>query len=193
MGGTVDLRTVGQRALRSVLPRRDRLVDRYLLEDVIFPQLLADAEIEQVLFVGCAAYTRDYPKRFASKHFRTIDNFIDVARFGSEDHILDSFANLADHVAPATLDAVICNGVVGFGLDDLADANRAFGAAHDCLRPGGWLVYGWNEDPRFLPFRPEDIGALEQFERAAFQPFQDVRHRTYSPFRHVFDFYRRPL
>ena len=178
--------------VRKVLKARERVIDRYLLEDVIFTQLIADPAIHDVLFIGCAPYTRDYPERFASKHLQTIDIDPANAPFGSADHLVASFCDIDQFVAAESFDVIVCNGVIGFGLNDLPSAERAFVAAHKVLRPGGWLIYGWNEDLSYRPFPPEEITSLRQFETAVLPPFDEVRHKTYSPLRHVFDFYRKP-
>ena len=54
-------RALVRRGIDRVLPRHERLVDRYLLEDVIFPTLAADPSVHELLFIGCDVYTRDYP------------------------------------------------------------------------------------------------------------------------------------
>lgn len=186
-------RIVQQRA-RSVwraLRARERLIDRAVLEDVIFPRLIGDGEFTELLFVGTASYTRDYPERFAPAHLRTIDIDPEVATFGSDDHIVGSLADIDEFIAPATLDAAIVNGVFGFGLDDRNDADRALRQLHRALRADGLLIIGWNDNADYRPFRPEELPALAGFAPCVMDPFLTYRYPTFSPLRHVFDFYRR--
>ena len=48
---------------------------------------------------------------------------------------LGDSADLAEHVAPASVDVVICHGV----LEHVDDPGQAVAAAREVLRPGGWL------------------------------------------------------
>lgn len=179
--------------VRDRLRARERRTDRYLLEDVIFPTLIESPEIGAVLFVGTAPYTRDYEVRFGATRLRTIDVDVEQAPYGSHDHIIGSFVEVGELLAADTFDAVVVNGVIGFGMDDLPSAERAFQGAYSVLRPGGWLILGWNEAAPHHPFPPDDIVALKLFVPEALPPFATARYPTYSPLRHVFDFYRKPL
>lgn len=178
------------RELWRVLRARQQLVDRYLLEEVIFPAVLGLPALREVLFVGTAPYTRTYADRFRPVHLRTIDIDIEQAPYGSSDHIIGSVVEIDTHLPAASLDAVFLNGVFGFGLDDPGDADRALQALARCMRPGATLVIGWNDHPLFRPFRPEDLPSLDRFERAPLAPFPFYRYPTFSPLGHVFDFYR---
>jgi hypothetical protein len=175
------------RALRA----RQQLIDRYVLEEVVFPPLQADAAVKELLFVGTAPYTRSYPARFRPAHLRTIDIDIDMAPYGSDDHIIGSVVDIDEFIKPATLDAVFLNGVFGFGLDDRQLAERALERLAGCMKPGAWLVVGWNDHPDFRPFRPEELHNISCFEPTVLPPFPMYRYPTFSPLRHVFDFYRR--
>ncbi len=94
--------------------------DRYLLEQVIFAELLARDDMQRLPFVGCDIYTAHYPRIFSGRTFITIDSDPAKARYGSVRHIVDTIAALERHVDPCSLDAVICNGVIGWGLIDQA-------------------------------------------------------------------------
>jgi SAM-dependent methyltransferase len=152
--------------------------------------LNADASITRVLFVGCDWYTADYPTLMRpDAEFWTIDLDPNVARYGTSRHICDDLANIGNYVEAATFDAILCNGVLGWGLDDRESAERAFAACYEALRPGGQLVLGWDHLPRVESFLPESLGSLSKFklERSISSSVVD-RDRE-----HPFDFYRRPL
>jgi SAM-dependent methyltransferase len=170
----------------------DPKVDRYVLEHGVFPALLARPDVLRVLFVGCDWYTRDYPDIFAGRHFQTIDVDPAKARFGSADHVVGSMTDLDEIFAPSSYDAIVANGVIGFGLDDPAGCERAVAACSAVLRPGGWLVLGWNDVDDLRPVRLEDLAGLRAFEAVPLPPFPAPRHPTFSPAHHTFDFYRRP-
>jgi SAM-dependent methyltransferase len=120
--------------------------------------------------------------------FWTIDLDPNMARYGTSLHICDDLANIGHHVEVATFDAIVCNGVLGWGLDDRESAERAFAACYEALRPGGLLVLGWDDLPRVESFRPESLCGLSRFklERSISSSVVD-RDRE-----HPFDFYRRP-
>ena len=168
--------------------------DRRVLEDVIFPALLADQDMRRVLFVGCAWYTRAYGERFGDFEFWTIDVDERARRYAGERHIVASITTIAEHFEPASLDVVICNGVVGFGLDSEEDCDRAFNGAFRCLRPGGLLIIGWDDAEGCRPAVPlEHLTSLRAFEPYVLAPFPSWRYPTFSTLGHTFDFYARPL
>lgn len=188
------------RRLLSPIPwrivRRERLYtrthDRYLLEDVIFPSLRSRSDMQTLLFVGCDTDTAHYPAMFFDRVFITIDVDPAKAGFGGPRHIVDSAANIEAHFVSESLDAVICNGVVGWGLDRAEDIDKMAEASFACLRPGGILMVGWNDTPPWRPPPLETIEALNRFQPLAFPPFPSPVYPTLGYFRHVFSFYAKP-
>ncbi len=181
------------RSLRDrIAYQLDPRVDRHVLEQGIFPAIHDDPTLVRVLFVGCEWYTKDYPGRFPAGTFQTIDIDPAKARYGSDDHLVGSVTDLGDHVDDGSFDVVVCSGVIGFGLQEQADAERAVAACHRALRPGGWLVLGWNDVEDLCPFAIDDLEALRAFDAVPLPPFPSARYPTFSPARHTFDFYRRP-
>jgi len=165
---------------------------RYLLEEVIFPALLARPDLRRILFVGCDRYTRHYPRVFADRDFATIDADPAKARYGAERHIVDSLVGLPRHFEPGSLDAVICNGVFGWGLDAPEEIDAAVSHCHDCLRPGGILVVGWNDREPWRPAPFESLAAFRRFEPLTLPPFPGPVYPTLGEMRHVYNFYLRP-
>ena len=165
---------------------------RYLLEHVIFPALQARADLGRILFVGCERYTRHYPQLFADREFTTMDVDPAKARYGADRHVVDSLVEMRAHFEPASLDAVICNGVFGWGLDAPEEIESAVIQCHDCLRPGGIFIVGWND---VEPWRPVDFASLKAFERfepLSLPPFPGSVYPTLGEMRHVYNFYCRP-
>ena len=165
--------------------------DRRILEDVVFPAVLADDEHRRVLFVGCAWYTRNYERHFRGREFWTIDVAPDMRRHGATRHVVGSMTTLTDHFAPESLDVVICNGVLGWGLNTLDDCEAAFGACATCLRPRGLLVLGWDDVDHARPVPFDTIPSLRSFEPFALPPFPSPRYPTFSAMHHTFGFFRR--
>jgi SAM-dependent methyltransferase len=51
------------------------------------------------------------------------------------------------HVAPGTFDAIVINGVFGWGIDSPADTELAMAETTRALAPGGIMVIGYNDTP----------------------------------------------
>jgi SAM-dependent methyltransferase len=165
--------------------------DRRVLEQVILPVYARRPDIERILFVGCAAYTQRYGEFFRGREYWTIDPVARRHRYGSQRHIIDRLENLARHVSAEYFDLIICNGVLGWGLNLLRDADAAFEACHRHLRAGGELLLGWNDIAPRNRVLPEQVPALRGFEALTFEALQTSRLLVDVPHRHVFEFYRK--
>lgn len=171
---------------------RLRTADRELLEQTIIPYYASQPDINRVLSVGCDWYTRHYHKLFQIQEYWTIDCDPDRARHATEKHVACTLQDAVHHFKPGQFDLIVCNGVYGWGLNTREDCEAGFTACHTLLRPGGFLVFGWNDVPQYRPVPLEDIRSLCQFEPWRFPPLQTARHLTDTPLRHTFDFYTRP-
>ncbi|MGZ9075271.1 MAG: class I SAM-dependent methyltransferase [Burkholderiaceae bacterium] len=166
--------------------------DRRALEQVILPEYARRTDIARILFVGCAAYTQRYRQLFGAREYWTIDPVARRSRYGGQHHIVDQLQNLGRHAEPDYFDLIICNGVLGWGLNGPEDADTAFAACLTHLRAGGELMLGWNNIAPRNRVLPEDIPALRRFDRAKFGSRQTARWAIDAANRHVFDFYRKP-
>jgi SAM-dependent methyltransferase len=111
------------------------------------------------------------------------------ARYGAEHHVVASLTALSEHFPPAGLDAIVCSGVIGYGLDDPQQAETAIAQCYEALRPGGLFILGYDDS---VPFAPQELPALLRFEPTAPPPFPAPRYPTFSATGHTFDFYARP-
>jgi len=160
--------------------------DRRVLEHDILGELARDPKVRRVLFVGVQWYTARYPTHFAGKTFATIDPEPAVAKFGGSPHVVGQVQDLAEHFPDLVFDAIVMSGVIGFGLNDPKEVDRALEACEKALRPGGWLVLGINElkpthvDPNQSPaakhFEPRPFGRLGQSRVDVKLPFRERRH-----------------
>jgi hypothetical protein len=160
--------------------------DRRVLEHDILGELARDPKVKRVLFVGVQWYTMRYPTHFAGKTFATIDPEPSVARFGGNPHAVGHVQDLAKHFPGMVFDAIVMSGVIGFGLNNPSEVNRALDACETALRAGGWLVLGINElkpthvDPNGSPtaklFSPRAFGALGKARVDVPLPFRERRH-----------------
>ena len=168
--------------------------DRVILERRVLPWFAVDPSLRSLLFVGCERYTRDYALLFspATERFRTLDIDPRRARYGNTGHLVAALQDVAEHLAPASVDAVVCNGVYGFGIYDRNELAKALRASCAVLRPAGRLVLGWNDVPAFAPFDPLEVALGAGFIRDT-TLLGSWRVVTDTPTRHTFDTYIRAL
>ncbi|MDF5731144.1 MAG: methyltransferase domain-containing protein [Rhizonema sp. PD38] len=146
--------------------------DRRILEQKIIPYFLDKQEFTKVLFVGCGSYTRHYEKWFKHKQeYWTIDINPFNKIFGAKKHIVDSSSNLNLYFKENYLDLIICNGVFGHGLDEREDVDKAYGACYQCLRNGGVLIIGWNDDAEPFPLNTSE--SIKKFKPFIFTPLSN--------------------
>ena len=167
--------------------------DRTVLETVIFPYFNYLAAARCVLFVGCDWYTRHYESAyFIGKDYWTLDPAPRARKFAGAQHVVAPLEELGRHFPPQHFDLIVCNGVLGYGLDGRGQCEEAFRQCSLALRAGGFLVIGWDDIPGRAPVPLETIASLKALTRAPFPPLGTWRYVTDTPYRHTFDFYRRP-
>ena len=186
---------------RSVM---NEFPDRRYLEDVVLPTLAA-LRPGQLLDVGLESYTAHHGSFFGPETDRwTLDLNPEVARHGVPGrHLVANVLDAGRHFAPGSLDAVTMNGPFGFGLDRLDEQVRALEVVHGLLRPGGWLLIGWNrtsEGELLIAATPpppagtaaREPGTLdvvrERFEHVG--PSGLPARKTFDGSSHVYDWYR---
>lgn len=184
--------TVGRVAARFGADVYQRTDDRRILETVILPHFSDAADHQKILFVGCDWYTRGYRRFFPDKDYWTLDIDPRKRKYGSDRHIIDSVAHVGRHFAPGALDLIVCNGVIGWGLNDRQEIETAFRECHRCLRPGGIFLLGWNDVPEHRPLAPADSASLRLFDAHVFPPLGVPHLLTDNPNRHSYNFYAKP-
>jgi hypothetical protein len=166
--------------------------DRRVLEQIILPYFLRDPCYRSVLFVGCDWYTQGYNTLFEQeKKYITIDSDAAKRRYGGKHHIVDGLQNLGRYFKSGDLDLILCNGVVGWGLDAREDIEHAFEACFNSLRDGGILMVGWNDVEEHRPVALDECKSLQLFYRFEFPPLDAAVYVTGTPYRHTYNFYRR--
>jgi hypothetical protein len=169
--------------------------DRRTLTHEILPTLARDAEIERVLSVGVAWYTKADEAALSGKSFVTVD--IDPRRASSGSstrHVTGDVRDLERLFrADESFDAILLNGVIGYGLDTPDSVDHALGACAARLVRGGTLVIGINEEkPTHVD--PISVPAHALFEPCPFGRWATGRVMIPIPFRertHTFLFWRR--
>ena len=79
--------------------------------------------------------------------------------------------------------------VVGWGLNTIEDAERAFAACHACLREGGHFLIGWNDLPEHRPFRLAEVPSLRKFQPLVFPPLEANEYLIDNEWRHTYSFF----
>jgi SAM-dependent methyltransferase len=169
--------------------------DRYVLEDTIILYFVERQEFHKILFVGCEWYTKPYNRYFRAKEYWTIEIEPKKKKFGSKRHVVGSFLNLSDRFPADYFDLIIYTGVFGHGVNSQEDTEISFQQCFHCLRAGGTLVFGWDDQPEWKPFPvTEECQSLKQFEPQVFQPLSTTQYLVpNSPHRHTFNFYVKPV
>ena len=158
------------------------------MEKAFIPALATEGG--RILWVGVREYTLDdYTALEASGgEVWTTDVDAKAERWGRRDRHRTGDVGAADVLfADLTFDAVVCNGVLGYGVDEAEHQARTFKALATLIRPGGRLLLGWNTDKIADPV----AAGLNQpwFEPEVFagQPART----TFETVTHVYDSLRR--
>jgi SAM-dependent methyltransferase len=142
-----------------------------------------------ILWIGCAPYTAGYYKLLEKEGAKcsTIDIDPGQEYWGRRGrHIVGSLLNLDRHYPLRAFDLILCNGVLGWGVDAIEDQRRAFSVMAQTLKPGGVLVVGWNTDTMADPVASNLH--MPHFEHADIAGFP--RRRAVPNTTHVYDCFR---
>jgi len=166
--------------------------DRRVMEQVIFRYYRGLPDLNSVLFVGCASYTKHYERSFfAGKNYWTIDPDPRVRKFARRQHIVAPLEALDGYFPEEYFDLIVCNGVYGFGLNTRAQCERAFALCHSRLRTNRYFVFGWNDIPKTNPGTLAEVESLCRFRKFSFPAFGTWRYATDTAYRHTYDFYSK--
>lgn len=134
--------------IREVL----RSADRTILQGPLFAALREQGLFKagnQILWIGCAPYTAGYYgtlEREGAQCF-TIELDAELSRHGRHGrHTVGSMLDLDRHYPVRSFNLILCNGVLGWGVNAAEDQRHAFDVMAKALQPGGALVVGWNTD-----------------------------------------------
>lgn len=162
--------------------------DRELLEDVVLPHYAADSKAKTVVFVGVRQYNVASHALFRGKRYATFDPDPAMAPFGAPEHHVEGIERIGAHFEDGSVDVIVMNGVLGFGLDDVHAANEALAACRRALGVGGHLVLGVNPEKPSCPpldalealstgFSPTSIAPLGEPVTTVTTPFRERTHQ----------------
>ncbi|MES1259675.1 MAG: methyltransferase domain-containing protein [Gemmatimonadota bacterium] len=134
-----------------------RTASRRVIEYDVLGQVHHELHPKAILSVGIAPYTAHYPALLRPARYETIDADAEETRWCAPDgHKIGNAATIGSLWPPASFDVVICHGVYGWGLDSAADLRSALHGIASVLRPGGFLLFGWNRLAGRDPLAIED-------------------------------------
>lgn len=173
--------------------RTARSPDRAILTEKIFPALGQTSALgpqSAILWIGCRRYTQNYYpllERWGACCW-TVDIDPEASRWGRcGRHRVGDILNLATLFPDLRFDAILCNGVFGFGVDSLSAQQSASEAMAAVIKPTGWLLLGWNTDRIIDPVQTNVTAPW--FERAALPGFGE--HYPVAGCTHVYEVFRR--
>lgn len=151
--------------------------DREFLEQRIFPFLNTRAATDgKLLFIGVAAYTRHYYRQLRYD-VHTIDFERRAKKYGHKGrHVVGSATELTRFYG-REFDVIVANGLIGYGLDDRVGFERLLQGCHACLREGGLLIIGYNDNAAHLDFALRDVAEYQLFEEFV-PPIETVERAT---------------
>ncbi|MBK5254711.1 MAG: hypothetical protein JJE39_01620 [Vicinamibacteria bacterium] len=170
---------------------RHRAKDRRLLDEEILPRLAENDRYARVLFVGCDWYTEHVSDLFESRgrEYATLEIDPARARHGARRHIVGSLADLERSFPAGSLDLIVCNGVIGWGLNEPVQIERSIEACARALSEGGVLLLGWDDVPEKLPIPIEEIHALEALRPTTPAGLGEPVIKTHTYTNHTFGFF----
>ena len=133
-------------------PIHKRAVDRFLLENAVFP-FINQVSRKRLLFIGVEIYTCHYQQLLKSCDFYTIDQNPELSRFGAQplstNHIVADARLVNILYPPSSFDFVIANGLYGYGseYDDLIAICISISSI---LRQDGLLILGINASDHLI-------------------------------------------
>ena len=153
--------------------KREKYNDRNVLEGIIFPYVLAYFNPQKILDIGREDYQVFYNDFFVKRELWTMDIDPDQEEFGMpKKHITDDVINADKHFKDNYFDFILINGVLGWGLNNKENIEKAFSGIYKIMKPGGLLVVGWNDFEDIKVFKPRKISALNKFKPFYFKPLK---------------------
>lgn len=163
---------------------REKFEDRNVLEEIIFPYILAYHNPKKILDIGREDYQAFYNFFFEGRELWTLDFDPIKKEFGSNNHITDNVTNLKKHFQNNYFDFILMNGVFGWGLNKKADVEKTFLAIYDILAPNGIFILGYND----AIFPLSKIPGLKKLKPYDFKPLGGKKFKCING-EHKYNFY----
>lgn len=169
--------------------RRPKYEDRNVLENIIFPWVLANFEPKKIFDIGREEYQKFYNQFFRGRELWSIDFDPACKKWGAKNHIVGDAADVAKYFEPEYFDVIFMNGVYGWGLNEPKQIEKGMAGVYKLLKPGGLFVLGYN-DWDALPMQPDDVKALKKFKPFYFEPLKGDKFKCING-EHTYRFYQK--
>jgi hypothetical protein len=173
---------------RRVAAETRQLPDRQFMESEIFPWL-AGRGTKTLLSIGCRVYTDHYERVLAGHGIELTTSDIDPSArpYGAARHVTADVTLLKPSDFDGPFDAILFNGVIGFGLNEQPFIDNGLAALAQLVSPGAPLISGWNIGRGFEP--DAQVYGKAGFDEA---PGPTGRSRVrFEGVTHVYDFLQR--
>jgi len=149
-----------RKVLRELLLKW-RSKSRYIIERKLFPKV----KNKRVLWVGCAEYTKDYPRKIEKNNNElwTIDIDPKVAEYGAKKHIIGNIANADKYFEKEFFDIIFFIGLFGYGLDEKKDAEKAMKSCYKILKKDGSMIIHWSNLEGRNKVKPKELKNIQLY------------------------------
>jgi len=139
--------------------------DRHFLEREVFTYINEKFGSNfSVMFVGMDRYNWHYPRLLRGRFF-SIDLDPKKRRYGHKNHhTTGSVTQLSLFHQRDKFDVVICNGLIGYGVNDLKTFDDMLRECNLTLKKDGLFFVGFNNTPKFLSFDIEKATNWRQYK-----------------------------
>jgi hypothetical protein len=175
----------------TAIHERVSKLDRAILEQQILPALASEAAGRPVLFIGVEWYTAHYHDLFPPGGLVTIDIDERKARYGAAEHLVLDARAVGETFEKGRFAAVVCNGVLGWGVNEFDDIVTCFEGFRRVLAQHGTLVLGWNDVDASRPPPLEALATAAGFEPIVAAGLAAQRVDVGNELCHVYEVYRR--
>ena len=166
--------------------------DRKVLHDVILPGLAAKSSVKSLLDIGCEWYNLHHQRVFSKQEYTTIDIEDDRKSFGARQHVTGSVLELDKYFETDKFDLLIANGIIGHGVTKKTDVVEMAKQIAHVIKPGGYVLIGWNDRGNGLP----EISPDQVIQEAGFIPSElpglsTSKYLAYEESQHWFELYQK--
>jgi len=171
--------------------KREKYEDRNVLENIIFPYVLANFNPKTILDIGREDYQGFYNEFFEGRELWTLDYNPEHKEYGMPGHhIADNAENVKKHFKNSYFDFILLNGVIGWGLNDINKIEKTIADIIDLMKPNGILIIGWNNFEDIPVIDPKTIKALDRLKPLVFPPLKSARFECVNG-KHTYNFYNK--
>jgi len=138
---------------------------RYILERRIFPFI----KNKDILYVGVAEYTKDYPKRLRNNNLITLDYNYKVKDYGAKEHFIEDITNKnITKIINNRFDIIFLIGIFGYGVDTELGMEKTLRNCYNLLKDNGIIIIEMSNKIRLRKLKTYNLFCeVEVFDMAS--------------------------